>query len=82
MKKEKTPKKAARAIDLLGKLVDQLHYFYGTSPKFKKEVLHAATEIEDILKILAVNKTETHHKIASKYKRYYEEKIKEIENGQ
>ena len=80
--KIKTPRKAARAIDLLDKLVGELHYFYGNSPKFRTEVLNFATEIEGILKELAVNKTEAHHKIATKYKKYYEEKLKEIEDGQ
>jgi hypothetical protein len=71
----KTPKKAAKAIELLDNLADQLHYFYGNSPKFRPEVLVHVLEIEQILRDLAVNQMETHHKIAKRYESYYKNKL-------
>ncbi len=71
----KTPKKAAKAIELLDNLADQLHYFYGNSPKFRPEVLVHVLEIEQILRDLSVNQMETHHKIAKRYESYYKNKL-------
>lgn len=71
----KLPKKADKAIELLDGLVEQLHYFYGNNDrKFKTDVLKDATDIENILKDLAVNKKETFKRIARKYSEFYKKK--------
>lgn len=69
------PKRADKAISLLEGLIDQLHYFYnGDELKFKQNVLKDATEIENILKDLSVNKKETFRRISKKYEEYYKNK--------
>lgn len=74
----KLPKKADKAIKLLEKLVEQLDFFYfGDRTKFRKHVLKDAIEIENILKDLAINKKETHRRIAKRYEISMEKKIKE-----
>ena len=77
----KTPKRADKAIGLLDNLVELLHYFYnGNEDKFRKDVLKSATEIEDILKELAVNKKETFKRISKRYEAYYRKKQEAIDN--
>lgn len=79
--KEKIPKNADNAIELLEKLVTQLHYFYnGDELKFKKNVLKDAVEIENTLKELAINKKDTFKRIANKYESYYKRKQEAIDN--
>ena len=74
--KAKTPKRAQKALDLLEHLVEQLHYFYGENDhRFRQDVLQSAFQIENILKDLAVNKVETHKRIALKYENYYKKKL-------
>jgi len=71
----KIPKKADKAIQLLEGLVEQLHWFYGNNDKkFKEHVLKDATQVEDILKELAINKKETFKRIARKYSELYKKK--------
>ena len=71
----KIPKKADDAIKLLESLVEQLHYFYnGHEDNFKKNVLKDAAKIENTLKELAVNKTETFTRISKRYEEYYKKK--------
>ena len=67
----KVPKKANKAIELLDELVTKLHYFYGDHPHFRRDVVRPASQIEDILKDLSVNKKETYKRIAKKYEKYY-----------
>lgn len=70
----KVPKKANKAIGLLDDLVTKLHYFYGEHPDFRRDVVNPASQIENILKELAINKKETHKRIADKYEKYYKKK--------
>jgi len=77
----KLPKRADKAIGLLDGLIEQLHYFYGSSDdKFKKHVLKDAVEIENTLKDLAVNKKGTFKRVAKKYENYYRKKQEAIDN--
>lgn len=81
-KETKLPKKADKAIKLLEKLVQQLEYFYfGNTKKFGVNVLKDAIEIENILKELAINKKETHRRIAKRYEKLYENKIKKHDDA-
>lgn len=77
----KVPKRADKAIQQLEKLADQLHYFYKGHPKFKKEVLKPAKEIENILSELAINKKETFKRIAKRYKDFYEKKQEALDSA-
>jgi len=77
----KIPKRANKSIELLDKLVSQLHYFYGNADKkFRQHVLKDAIEIENTLKDLAINKKETFRRVAKKYERYYSKKQEAIDN--
>lgn len=75
----KVPKKANKAISLLEDLVEKLHFFYGDHENFRNDVLKPASEIEDILKELAVNKKETFKRISKKYEEYYRQKQEAID---
>ena len=78
---KKLPKKANKAIGLLEGLIEQLHYFYnGNEEKFRRGVLRSATEIENTLKDLAVNKKDTFKRINKKYEEYYRKKQEAIDN--
>ena len=74
-------KRANKAIKLLDGLVDQLHYFYGDHPNFRKVVLNDAIEIENVIKDSSVNKKETFRRIAKKYEEYYRKKQEAVDNA-
>lgn len=68
------PKTADKAIELLEGLVELLHYFYMEHENFRKDVLVPATEIENTLKGLALDKEKTFKRINDKYAEYYKKK--------
>lgn len=68
-KKEEPPKRARKAIKKLHSLVEHLEYFCGDNKFFRQTIVkELASEIEDVLHELSIEKNIDHMRLATKLK--------------
>lgn len=68
------PKRAKKAIAKLHTLVEYLEYYMGNTPKFRDHIIkELASDIEDILHELSIEKNIDHIKLATKLRTIWAE---------
>ena len=77
--KTKEPKQTVKAIDDLHNLVEQLSFFYQDNPRFRKDVLERAINIEKELCKLSVDKKVFSSKLRSIFGKQAEELKEEVQ---
>ena len=64
----KQPKRCVKAIKIIHKWIDDLHYYTNNHPNFRQMYLNDAIYVENLLRELAVDKKIDHAKFIQKFK--------------